>query len=223
MSIDHVEKCSACDSRFRTYASACPPEPCRKTKARACPGRRRADSGCALRPRRWSPARTRRPGGHSRRSRSRAAETIPHSSPLLTARIRILVSCKHCAHLSHIYVHYSQSITLLSGGCQGRGAMSGSAVRSGRRGKPQCRADGCAGLADLGAGFGRAATGRDVAVGSDRPTGRRRHRRAPDDRLSAAVHAVSVPARGQGRGRPLPVRPPRSPCSARRSTTTCAS
>src|SRR5690349_5609061 len=36
----------------------------------------------------------------------------------------ILVFCKHSAHLSHIHVHYSQSITLAEWICQGRGAMS---------------------------------------------------------------------------------------------------
>src|SRR5262245_41129016 len=46
---------------------------------------------------------------------------IGHSSPSLDGENMILVFCKHPAHLSHIYVHYSQSITLMSGVCQGRG------------------------------------------------------------------------------------------------------
>src|SRR6185312_254745 len=39
---------------------------------------------------------------------------LPHSSPSLKYENPILVFCKHSAHLSHIYVHYSQSITLAS-------------------------------------------------------------------------------------------------------------
>src|ERR1700741_2091745 len=45
---------------------------------------------------------------------------LRHASPSLDDENRILVFCKHSAHLSHIYVHYSQSITLASAGCQGR-------------------------------------------------------------------------------------------------------
>src|SRR6476660_7636879 len=49
---------------------------------------------------------------------------LPHSSPSLDYENPILVFCKHSAHLSHIHVHYSQSITLAEWICQGRGAMS---------------------------------------------------------------------------------------------------
>ena len=37
---------------------------------------------------------------------------LRHSSPSLDGENLILVFCKHSAHLSHIHVHYSQSITL---------------------------------------------------------------------------------------------------------------
>src|SRR6202048_1045048 len=43
-----------------------------------------------------------------------------HSSPSLDDENRILVFCKHSAYLSYIRVHYSQSITLASAGCQGK-------------------------------------------------------------------------------------------------------
>ena len=53
----------------------------------------------------------------------------------------------------------------------------------------------------------------------DRTAGRRRHRSAPDDRVSPALHARAVSVRRQGRRRPVPVRRQRLPCSARPSTT----
>ena len=67
------------------------------------------------------------------------------------------------------------------------------------------RADGAPGSQTLARGLAALQLVADIPERSDRPAGRRRHRRAPNDRLSPAHHACAVPVRGQGRRRPIPL------------------